>query len=182
MYVMWMEQMFVGEKKQAESLYIIDKLKFKFFSDLDKLLIKNDDHITYSQFLNCIYTCKLYFLKLTMTTLELDYLWDHFYFEYIIQKRRQYFTFDETKNTYTENKKQVAIKTMYTMDMVESCFKFLQLQDYAFENITQDMVIKNYKKLAFKYHPDHGGTEADFIILQDSKDICLSFLQEFNKQ
>lgn len=43
---------------------------------------------------------------------------------------------------------------------------------------TKDEVIKNFRRLSFRYHPDHGGTSELFINLQNAKDLLLDFLNK----
>lgn len=155
---------------------IIERLKIKFFKLIEDLVNKRQE-ITFEEFLWCVEQTKDYFLRLTISTLNNDYVWDHFYFEYILNKRREYFDYDETTFKYSAKKKSRI--TSYTMDLVESSFKFLQIE-IPFIDITKEMIEKNFKKLCFKYHPDHGGNDTDFIILQDSRDICLSFIEDLH--
>ena len=69
-------------------------------------------------------------------------------------------TFSYSEDFYNKNKNHFDLLEIYTPEF------------------TKENLIKNFRILCFKYHPDHGGTSQLFISLQDSKDILLDFLNK----
>ena len=45
------------------------------------------------------------------------------------------------------------------------------------DNLNEEIINKQYKKMALKCHPDKGGSNQDFIDIQEARDNLLEYIK-----
>ncbi len=63
-----------------------------------------------------------------------------------------------------------------TSQQKNAIMKAMQVLGVKVEKFSEERINKQYRAGAIKYHPDKGGKKEDFIIVSDSKDLLLRFM------
>ena len=59
---------------------------------------------------------------------------------------------------------------------VQGAFRFLRIDDIDVASLKVSLVEHSYRRLALCLHPDKGGTDSDFLQLQEARDVLLHYL------